>query len=91
MVLTNSPGSDALSVAEDRIIDAVYEKYKNHSKWGIVEVVHQLPEWEDPGDSSREISYESVLRTEGFGDEEIDNTLENIRVQDDIKLVVETL
>lgn len=90
LALSHDPGSDALSVAEDRIIDEVFEEYKNHSEWGIVHAVHQMPEWEDPGDTSKEMTYESVLRIEGFDEEDINNTLANIRVQDDMKLVLES-
>lgn len=91
VVLSNDPGSDALSAAEDRIIDAVFEKYKNHDRWQMVDVVHQLPEWENPGDTSKEMTYEEVLRVEGFDEKDIDSILENIQIQDDVELALETL
>ena len=88
VVLSSDPGSDALSTAEDRIIDGVFEKYKDMDKWELVDDLHQLPEWEDPGDSSKEITYQEVLRIEGLAKDDIDNILDNIRVQDDLDLVL---
>lgn len=91
VVLCSDPGSDALSAAEDRIIEAVFEEHKNRDLWQMVDVTHQLPEWENPGDTSKEMTYEEVLRVGGFDQEDIDNILDNIRVQNDIHLVLETL
>lgn len=88
IVFFSDPGSETLSVAEDRIIDAIFEKYKHHDKWQIVDAVHQLSEWEDPGDTSKEMTYEAVLRVEGFEEEDINNTMENIHFQNDRRLVI---
>ncbi len=91
VVLCSDPGSDALSVTEDRIIEAVFEEYKDRNWQQMVDVTHQLPEWENSGSASKEITYEEVLQIEGFDKEDIDNILDNIRVQNDVHLVLETL
>ena len=88
LVLKGDPGSDDLSRAEDRIIDAVFEKYKDHDTWDLVNELHEeLREWESPGNSSREMTYKSVLQHAGFGEEAIENILENIDIQNDLELV----
>ncbi len=91
VVLTQYPGSEALSVAEDRVIDVVFAKYQDYDRWEIVEVLHQLPEWEDPGDTSKEMTYKEVLRVEGLAEDEIAKILDNINTQNDIMLALERL
>jgi uncharacterized phage-associated protein len=89
LVLKGDPGSDDLSRAEDRIIDAVFEKYKDHKTWVLVSELHEeLNEWENPGSASCEMTYKSVLQHAGFGDEDIENILENIEIQNDLELVL---
>lgn len=80
VVLSDDPGTDALSTAEDRIIDTVFKKYQDHDGWQMVHIVQPLSEWEDPGDTSREMTYGDVLRVEGFDAEDIENILDNIRL-----------
>jgi len=54
----------------------------------LVRELHQeLTEWESPGSSSREMTYKSVLQHAGFGDEDIENILENIDIQNDLELL----
>lgn len=89
-VLNYELSSDDLSNAEDHIIDNIFDKYKDHDKWQVVHIAHQLPEWDNPGATSTEMTYEDVLRVEGFDESDIENILENIHVQDDIKLVRES-
>ncbi len=91
VTLSSSPGADALSIAEDRIIDKVFADFKSHSRWPMADVVHASLEWEDLKDSSKELTYEAVLRVEGFDEEDIAGILENIRIQDDTRLVLEAL
>ena len=91
VTLSSSPGADALSIAEDCIIDKVFAEYKGSSRWPIVDVVHEPLDWEDLEDTSKELTYEAVLRVEGFDEEDIAGILENIRVQDDSQLVLEAL
>ena len=91
VTLSSNPGTDALSIAEDRIIDKVFAEYKGHSRWPIADAVHESLAWEDMEDPSKQLTYEAVLRVEGFDEEDIAGILENIRVQEDTRLVLEAL
>ena len=92
VVLTSDPGSEALSPAEDRIIDSVFRQCDDHDQWELVRKLHdQLPEWTDPGDTSREMTYKMVLQTEGLSEEDIEGILENIKMQDDVQQTLEAL
>lgn len=58
----NRPCStDELSEVELRAIDAVYKEFGWMDKWGLVEKLHELPEWQDPEGSSTPITYRDIL------------------------------
>jgi uncharacterized phage-associated protein len=52
----------ALSEAEVALIDQIYAKYRDLSGDDLVELTHKLPEWSDPGRTSKPISFEAILR-----------------------------
>ena len=91
VTLSSDPGTDALSTAEDRIIGKVFAEYKSHEKWPVAPIVYDLPEWKFLEDTSKELTYEAVLRVEGFDEEDITAILENIRVQEDVSLLMGAL
>ena len=66
LLLVDDPGDDLLSEAEDTIIAHVFDELGSKKKWELVDWTHELPEWSDPGNSSRPITYETVLLAEGF-------------------------
>lgn len=39
---------DALLKEEKEIIDELYKKHLNFDKWEMVDIIHDLPEWEHP-------------------------------------------
>lgn len=65
------PERGALSEAEVALIDEIYAKYRNFSEEELVELTHKLPEWSDPGTSSKRIPFEAILRAAGKGEDEI--------------------
>lgn len=65
------PDTSALSEAEVALIDEVYAKYRNLSEDALVELTHKLPEWSDPGRSSKPIPFEAILRAGKKGEDEI--------------------
>src|SRR5262249_13742895 len=81
VVLKDFPGSEDLSRAEDEIIDNVYSECGYQDKWQVVDLTHSFPEWEDPGSTSRPISYQTVLEVEGLPAGAIADILENIEEQ----------
>ena len=65
------PETGALSEAEVALIDEVHAKHRNLSEDELVELTHGLPEWSDPGKSSKPISFEAILRAGKKGEAEI--------------------
>lgn len=66
------PGDDELSAAAVRIIEEVYEEHKSKGLDELLDFVHDLPEFEDPGKSSKPIRFEKILESEGFSSKEIE-------------------
>lgn len=70
------PGLDAvdmdeLSDAEVELLDALWTKFANDDQWSLVKWTHNsanVPEWEDPGQSSNPIPLERVLLAVGIPD-----------------------
>jgi uncharacterized phage-associated protein len=60
--LNEDPDGDALSEAEDDVLDEVFRKHGNLTRWKIVELVHALPEWKDPEGGAVPIYYSDILR-----------------------------
>ena len=56
------PDTGALSEAEVALVDEIFAKYRNLSEDELVDLTHQLPEWSDPGKSSKPIPFEAILR-----------------------------
>jgi uncharacterized phage-associated protein len=65
------PDTSALSEAEVALIDEIYARHRNLSGDELVELTHKLPEWSDPGKSSKPIPFEAILRAENKGEDEI--------------------
>lgn len=51
-----------LSPAEEEILRAIFAEYGHQNRWKIVDFMHTLPEWKDPGGSSIPIATSDILR-----------------------------
>ncbi len=65
------PPHDRLSEAEVKLLKQVHRKFGHVAKWDLVDIVHTLPEWRDPGQSMFPINPEDILRAEKWSDEDI--------------------
>lgn len=64
-LLSNDVPNDKLSRAEEKLIDEMYEGYGHYNRWDLVEHLHNvLPEWNNPGETSRPISLRDILGLE---------------------------
>jgi len=64
--LVKTPRCEALSDADVRILGEVFDAHGHLDEWQLVSLLHrECPEWEDPGDTSKEILPEEVLRALG--------------------------
>jgi uncharacterized phage-associated protein len=69
---------DELSDAELALLEEIFQKYGAKNRWELVEVTHQLPEWQDPQGSAIPITYRDILKAAGKTD------LEAAAIEDEI-------
>lgn len=62
VALTCDPETDELSRAEESLIEEVFSRYGKLSRWDLVNLSHDLPEWQDPHGSAIPIQYRDILR-----------------------------
>lgn len=73
LVLKQTADTDELSKAEVDLVDTVFAMLGNRNRWDIVDEMHdQFKEWENPGNSSRPILVESILKAVGKKPDEIE-------------------
>jgi uncharacterized phage-associated protein len=66
------PETTELSEAELALVDEIYARFRGWSEWRLVGYTHTLPEWSDPGRTSKPIPFEAVLRAGKKGEDEIE-------------------
>jgi uncharacterized phage-associated protein len=70
--LKRGPELGPLSEAEREILEGVFARYRDRDSWRLRDESHDLPEWQDPGASSREILVEEILQVLGKSEAEIE-------------------
>ncbi|MDZ4804469.1 MAG: Panacea domain-containing protein [Candidatus Eisenbacteria bacterium] len=80
-VAQDSPASDELSKYELDVLEAIFKSFGSLDKWKIVELLHTLPEWQDPDGSSVAIDPREILRAEGKSNDEIEEIARNAQEQ----------
>ena len=69
-----------MSKFEMRLLEELHAKYGEMDRWALVKLLHDiLPEWNDPGETSKQIYPEDILRAESRSEDEIR------RINDDSK------
>jgi uncharacterized phage-associated protein len=63
--------SEELSVAEEKLIDGIFAEYGKFSRWQLVDILHGLPEWQDPKGSAIPIQFSDILKAGGKTESEI--------------------
>lgn len=73
-----------LSRAEEKVVAEIYEEYGHLNQWQLIDIVHEFPEWEDPGSGSPTvIPIRNIFSGEGVSDDEIsdiENELERVKL-----------
>ncbi len=60
-----------LSAAELQLLDAVFQQYGKKTRWELVDLMHQLPEWKNPQGGAIPIRCRDILKAEGKTEIEI--------------------
>ena len=87
VTLTIDPKGELLSEAEDELLDNIFNEHGHLSRWEIVDLVHKLPEWQDPGGGAIPIHYADILKAQKKDPAEIDaivDELNNLARMDDL-------
>ena len=63
--------TDELSSAEESLIGEIFAKYGKLSRWDLVNLSHELAEWQDPKGSAIPIEYRDILRAGNKTESEI--------------------
>lgn len=68
--LVADPGIGKLCRYEMDKLAEVWERYKKHGKWRVVDLTHEFPEWKknDPGDSMKPIPLSDILEAVDVAD-----------------------
>jgi uncharacterized phage-associated protein len=78
-LLKNAP-TDRLSRAEEKLMDEIFERYGRRNRWDIIDnVMHNLPEWQNPQGSSIPISVRDILKAAGESEDEIRSVLKELQ------------
>ncbi|HUB66497.1 MAG TPA: type II toxin-antitoxin system antitoxin SocA domain-containing protein [Candidatus Methylacidiphilales bacterium] len=59
---------DEVSDAEVALLEEIFQKYGAKSRWELVDLTHQLPEWQDPQGGAIPITYWDILKAAGKTD-----------------------
>lgn len=62
VTLIAEPEAAELSRAEGALIDEIFAKHGKMSRWDLVRLSHDLPEWQNPNGSAIPIHYRDILR-----------------------------
>lgn len=76
--LISDPKDSELSRADIKILESIFDSYGNLNQWELRDICHELPEYEDPGNSRLPLSYEYLMKKLNFSDEEINQSLDYI-------------
>ncbi len=64
--------TDRLSRAEEKLMKEIFEQFGRRNRWDLIEnVMHKLPEWQDPSGSSIPIQIRDILKAAGESEQEI--------------------
>jgi hypothetical protein len=62
LVLEADPGDSELSDYDVNLLTALAREHQRHNWRDMVNLVHELPEWEDPGATSVGVDYDNILQ-----------------------------
>ena len=71
VTLLEDPGVSELSQAEEQLIDEIFGRFGEMSRWKLRDYSHTLPEWSDPNGSTIPISIRDILKAGKKTDSEI--------------------
>ncbi len=68
----------ALSPAEVELLEQIYNEYGGYNEFELAEITHELPEYIDPGDSSRPTPLDKLLGVLNYEEDEIERIIDEL-------------
>ena len=87
--MVNKPGKGELSPYDIEILDQINCEFGGWDRWQLVEYTHKLPEWVDPGTTSKEISFQALLAGLGYHQKDIQRIINNLENQSKIDMLLD--
>ena len=88
-LLRNDVPRDALSEAEEALLETVFEEFGHMDQWELRDYSHTLPEWQDPEGSSHRITVQEILRASGLDDHDITEIVEGLEAEEAARQVLD--
>lgn len=82
VTLLTEPPREALSQAEEQLLDAIHAEFGGKSQWELRDFSHTLPEWRDPKGSSTPIEIRDILLSEGLSEDDVREVLDALRAEE---------
>jgi len=79
VALVGDVPKDELSQVEEELLAEVFRVHGQKNRWNLVSETHKFPEWEDPGTGSLPITYREILKALNKSEEEISETLQQMK------------
>lgn len=81
-LLDNSPEENHLSIAEEKLIDSIYEDFGHMDRFDLVRYTHDnFSEWKDPNGSSIPIHIKDILMAGGYSEEDADDVVDALEAE----------
>jgi uncharacterized phage-associated protein len=66
--MVRTPEQDLLALSESdlEVLEQVWQQFGHVGRWKLVELTHDLPEWDDPKGSSKPIDLAKMLQALGY-------------------------
>lgn len=81
-LLDNSPEENHLSIAEEKLIDSIYEDFGHMDRFDLVRYTHDnFSEWKDPNGSSIPIHIKDILIAGGYSEEDADDVVDALEAE----------
>jgi hypothetical protein len=85
------PDTKPLSRREKEALEEAYAKIQPLSIGEVIDLVHKLPEWRDPGKSSAPIDPKTILYHENFGESAVKEIEEDLEAFQAAKLALQSV
>lgn len=85
VTLIADPSDTELSAAEEKLTEEIFERNKGKDGFQLADECHkEFPEWEDPGNSSKPIPFESILAALDKSEEDWAHTESSVSAQNNL-------